>query len=166
MVKHDDEARTPKTPRRPRADKEAHQAAFLGAYARCLDITRAAKAVPVERGAHYRWLREDPTYPARFEAVAREAADMVEAAAFDLAVKGKIIRVYHNGEMIDERRQPDGEMQRFLLSKLHPRYKDTDVIDQTINAARMADEIEKLRASLPGGKRPVTHPDAAAEGKG
>ncbi len=107
-------------------------------------------------------MQTDTNYRARFESLTRQAADEVEAAAFELATRGRRVRVYHQGQLIDQYRQPDSEMIRYLLTRLHPRYKPNAQADPVIEQARMAEEIERLRATLPGGKRAVTGCEQAA----
>jgi transcriptional regulator of acetoin/glycerol metabolism len=54
--------------------KTARQAAFLAALACRGQIVKAAAAVPISRGTHYRWCREDSDYKARFEVAVQLAA--------------------------------------------------------------------------------------------
>lgn len=59
-------------PQRRLLDKKT---AFLAAFVACADLTRAAATVGIDRSEHYRWLKGDPTYGARFEAARAQAQD-------------------------------------------------------------------------------------------
>lgn len=63
------------------------QAAFLGAYSRCGNITEAARIARVERQMHYRWM-EEREYAQLFKAAHDEAIDRLERIARQRAEKG------------------------------------------------------------------------------
>lgn len=62
--------------------------AFLAAYVRLANVSKAAKAAKIERALHYRWLEEDPDYPKQFQAAQREAAQVLEDEAIRRAHEG------------------------------------------------------------------------------
>jgi hypothetical protein len=62
--------------------------AFLAAFKLTASITKAAAAAKCERGLHYRWLAEDPTYAAKFEDAKEEAAQTLEDEAIRRAHEG------------------------------------------------------------------------------
>jgi hypothetical protein len=74
-----------RAPRTPRIDKRA---AFLAAYAECGSIRDAAKAARIERSAHYRWLKADPDYFARFQEADAHATQSLEDEAMERAMRG------------------------------------------------------------------------------
>ena len=65
---------TPIAQARERADKTLHQGAFLAAYARRGDISKAADEAGVNRRRHYEWLK-DPDYEAAFKAAHQDCID-------------------------------------------------------------------------------------------
>jgi hypothetical protein len=71
--------------RTPRIDKRS---AFLAAYAECGSIRDAAKAARIERSAHYRWLKADPDYFARFQEADAHATQSLEDEAMERAMRG------------------------------------------------------------------------------
>jgi hypothetical protein len=78
-------ARHKRAVRTPRIDKRA---AFLAAYAECGSIRDAAKAAHIERSAHYRWLKADPDYFARFQEADARATQSLEDEAMERAMRG------------------------------------------------------------------------------
>lgn len=64
------------------------QAAFLAAFIATASVTKAAKAARIDRALHYRWLDEDPDYPAKFKTAAEQAADVLESEAVRRAHEG------------------------------------------------------------------------------
>jgi hypothetical protein len=72
-------------PRTPRIDKRS---AFLAAYAECGSIRDASKAARIERSAHYRWLKADPDYFARFQEADAHATQSLEDEAMERAMRG------------------------------------------------------------------------------
>lgn len=68
--------------------RETRQTAFLAAYAQTLSVTDAAHAAGTARDTHYAWLRDDPTYPARFEAARVQAIDAAAGVAYQRATVG------------------------------------------------------------------------------
>lgn len=61
--------------------RQVLQSAFLAAYSAAGSISEAAKVAGCSRETHYRWMREDPTYPARFQTAFEESADSLEDEA-------------------------------------------------------------------------------------
>jgi len=84
-----------------------NQERFLGAYSECASIVRASRCAQINRTTHYVWMREDPTYPARFKDAQERAASNLRDEAVRRAVhgirkpvlyKGKPVRV--NGKIL------------------------------------------------------------------
>jgi hypothetical protein len=74
------------------------QRAFLAAYAKCGNITRAAALAKVARSRHYEWM-DDPDYAAAFGAAGEEACDLLESEARRRAVDGIEEPVVYQGEL-------------------------------------------------------------------
>ena len=64
------------------------RAAFLAAYGIAASIDAACKAAKIDRKQHYRWLKGDADYAARFRDVKTEAADALEDEAVERAMRG------------------------------------------------------------------------------
>ncbi len=67
---------------------EARKRAFLAAFAETGRVDKAAEAVGIHRGTHYKWLRDDPDYPERFRQAEQEAARTLEDEAVRRATEG------------------------------------------------------------------------------
>ena len=97
----------------------ARQRAFLKAYSITGSVVKSAEAAKVERGMHYRWIK-DKEYQQAFEAARLEFADVLEAAVISRAVDGTLEPVFYKGKAVGAiRRYSDGNAQ-FLLRGLRP----------------------------------------------
>jgi hypothetical protein len=80
--------------RADRADKLLHQAAFLGAYGKLGNITKAAAEADIGRSQHYEWM-QDPEYERRFLDAHRLAiqtmVDRAQELAFGSAPDARLI---------------------------------------------------------------------------
>lgn len=86
-------------------DSSRQQARFLECFAVCGQVIQAARWAKLHRQAHYGWLREDPTYRARFEAAEEKAARALEDEAVRRAREGVRRPVFYKGRIcgyIDE----------------------------------------------------------------
>lgn len=83
-----------------RKGRVSRQGAFLAAFAECGNLTRAAKSAKIERDMHYRWLKDDPDYPALFDEARVKAADLLEEEARRRAVEGVFEPTTHKGEFV------------------------------------------------------------------
>lgn len=70
-----------------RVDKVLHQSAFLAAYGRLGNITKAAAEAEIGRSQHYEWL-EDAEYERRFLEAHKLAIQTIVDRAQELAVAG------------------------------------------------------------------------------
>ena len=83
--------------------REAHQEAFLAAFRVHGTITAAAKQVELQRDVHYRWLKEDPGYPERFEDAKGAFADRLVAESVRRAVEGTERYVVSAGRLVTDK---------------------------------------------------------------
>lgn len=74
------------------------QAAFLAAFSGCGRVSRAAEIAEICRDDHYRWMKDDPTYPERFEATRQKAIGFLEDVAIKRATEGWLEPVFYKGE--------------------------------------------------------------------
>jgi hypothetical protein len=106
-----------KNVRQPRI--EAHQLAFLAAYAETCSITSAARAAKLNRSAHYDWLASDEEYRKAFAKAHEQAADALEDEAVRRAHEGteKPITVAGERELV---REYSDTLLIFLLKAIRP----------------------------------------------
>lgn len=105
--------------------KSSKKAAFLAAYAECGNISRAAEIAKIERRNHYRWLENDPEYPALFKEAEQQACDRLEQEARRRAVEGTLKPVFHKGEQCGVIREYSDTLLIFLLKGALPdKYAD------------------------------------------
>jgi hypothetical protein len=72
--------------------------AFLAAYRRCANITRAAEAAGIEKTIHYRWLKQSEAYAADFREAQEQAAQVLEDEAVERATIGVYEPTIYQGE--------------------------------------------------------------------
>ena len=73
------------------------QAAFLAAFSGCGMVKRAAEIAKIGRDDHYRWMRDDKTYPPRFEEARSKAITFLEDIAVERATQGWLEPVFYQG---------------------------------------------------------------------
>jgi hypothetical protein len=83
-------------------DKTPHvkKTAFLAAYARTGNISKAAEDAGVDRKLHYQWLKNDPAYPDAFTEAHEKSVERMEAEADRRAVQGLQKVKTYQGEII------------------------------------------------------------------
>jgi hypothetical protein len=77
----------------------AKQRAFLASYARCGNISQAAKAAKVGRRDHYDWLNANSLYAAAFADAREDAIEALEREARRRAYLGREEPVIYQGEL-------------------------------------------------------------------
>jgi hypothetical protein len=80
-------ARIPKRKRSRQTRTIDKRGPFLAAYTACGCVDRAAKAVHIDRSAHYHWMKE-PAYFAKFQEARAISTQTLEDKAVDLALRG------------------------------------------------------------------------------
>jgi hypothetical protein len=94
--------------------------AFIAAFKTAASITEAAKAIGVDRAAHYDWLRDVAGYKEAFEAAKEEAAQTLEDEAVRRAMKGTTEAIYYQGKAVGARRVYSDALMMFLLRGMRP----------------------------------------------
>lgn len=79
-------------------DTRARQMAFLASYGMTCNISAAARACDMARSSHFRWLKEDPDYPALFAEAKELAHQVLMDSAVEKATVGWLEPVFHNGQ--------------------------------------------------------------------
>ena len=76
------------------------QGPFLASIAILGRISEAATAAKISRQSHYRWLKEDPAYPALFATARAKAIDAWQDEAIRRAVDGVFEPLTYKGEFV------------------------------------------------------------------
>jgi len=76
------------------------QRAFLAAFAKTCNITRASAAAKVHRTCHFRWMRDDTEYSAAFARAREEAITVLEDEAVRRAHEGIAKPVWFQGNEV------------------------------------------------------------------
>jgi hypothetical protein len=81
-------------------ERPARQDRFLAAHAELAVLYKSAEAADVSVESHYVWLRDDPTYRARFEEADRKGIEALEARVIQRAREGLRRRVVQGGKVV------------------------------------------------------------------
>ncbi len=73
--------------------KSTKQELFLRAFAKCGNVTMAARQVKISKTDHYRWLEKDATYGERFYEAKESAIEYLEELLLREAEKGQIAAI-------------------------------------------------------------------------
>lgn len=119
------------------------QSAFLKAFTLSGSITKAADDAKVERGMHYRWLR-DPKYLAQFKAARRTAIQGWEDEAVRRANEGVLEPVFYKGKACGAVRRYSDGLLMFLLRGAKPQ-KYRERVDAQVHGS--VDVVQRLVAA-------------------
>jgi hypothetical protein len=112
----------------------AAQVRFLACFSATLNASRSSRVAKIDRQQHYRWLRDDPTYPGRFKEAMQMGIRTLEDHAVKLAHEGVKRMVTYKGKPVVYRGQVvyetefDSQLIMFLL-KNYDRKRFGDKID-------------------------------------
>lgn len=149
-------------------DRAINQARFLAAFAEGGNTTVAARWAHITRQNHSKWMREDPTYPARFAEAEKQATRLLTDEAVRRASEGVSRPVLYKGRHVHVGGRPLYETEysdtllMFLLKGLEPeRFGDKQNIkidwdgDLTKLPDRALDAIIDLMIQREAGGDPI-----------
>ena len=96
------------------------ETAFLAALAETCNVTRACKAVGVNRNTAYDWRDRDPEFAKRWDRARAIGADALEDEAMRRAKEGLLEPVFHQGRAIGTIRKYSDTLTIFLLKGAKP----------------------------------------------
>lgn len=118
------------------------QTRFLDAFASLGSVQSASRWADITRDAHYKWLRDDPSYPARFDEALKAAARRFEDEAVRRAVEGMPKGIYYKGKRVAIEREYSDQLLALLLKANNPeKFGDKSKLD--VNVARVT-SIEQV----------------------
>jgi hypothetical protein len=146
----------------PNGIRQPKRRAFLAAYARCGNVSEAARIAGCNRLSHYEWLRTDERYAEVFEQAHEIAIDYLEAVARQRATDGWLEPVFYHGEVVGHVRKFSDTLLIFLMKGARP---DTYRDNATIRHTGADGGAIKVEAEYELSRRIMDRPDllAAAE---
>jgi hypothetical protein len=156
------------------------QKQFLEQYARCGNLTEAARKCRIDRNRHYDWL-QDPEYEAKFANAYAQACDIVDGEIRRRGVTGILKPVFYKGEKVGSIREYSDTLLIFLAKGMMPdKYaqfikgdiEHSGTISRAIDFAELSDEqldtLQKwTRAAVGSGSKTLeilAEPDVSGSG--
>ena len=81
----------------------------------------AARSAGLSARSAYALRVRSPAFSAAWDAAQQLAVGRLSALAFDRAIHGRVEQVYHQGELVGEKRVPSERLLMWLLSRLDPK---------------------------------------------
>lgn len=120
------------TPKPGKTWNRKKQASFLAAYRTQGTIRAAAELSGVSRNRHAVWLREDPTYAARFQVAEDDAKDSIDEEIRRRAITGVDKPVFQGGKQVGTIRERSDVLLIFLAKGANPeKYRERTENRQT-----------------------------------
>lgn len=110
------------------AQRAILQDRFLGEFAKCGVIRRAAAEAGCSRQVIYEWLK-NPEFKARYETAESDALDVIREAIHDRGVEGWDEPVYQGGRYVGSVRKYSDSLLQFLARKRLPECRDKEAIE-------------------------------------
>jgi hypothetical protein len=97
------------------------QRLFIETLAETGSVHLSAKTAGLSGRSAYALRVRSPAFSNAWDAAQQLAVGRLSALAFDRAIHGRIEQVYHDGELVAEKRFPSDKLLMWLLSRLDPR---------------------------------------------
>lgn len=97
------------------------QRLFIETLAETGSVHLSAKAAGLSARSAYALRVRSSAFAQTWDAAQQLAVGRLSALAFDRAIHGRIEQVYHDGELVGEKRVPSDRLLMWLLSRLDPR---------------------------------------------
>lgn len=97
------------------------QRIFIETLAETGSVHVAAQAAGLSARSSYALRLRSPAFSAAWDAAQQLAVGRLSALAFDRAIHGRVEQIYHEGELVGERRVPSERLLMWLLSRLDPK---------------------------------------------
>jgi hypothetical protein len=96
------------------------QRVFLTNLAETGSVHAAAASARLSARSAYRLRARSPAFAAAWDVADRLAVGRLSAIAFDRAINGRTEQVWHDGELVAEKRLPSDRLLMWLLARLDP----------------------------------------------
>ena len=97
------------------------QRLYIETLAETGSVHLSAKAAGLSARSAYALRVRSPAFSAAWDAAQQLAVGRLSALAFDRAIHGRVEQVYHQGELVGEKRVPSERLLMWLLSRLDPK---------------------------------------------
>ena len=122
------------------------QRLFLVNLAETGSVHLASAAARLTARSAYRLRARSPAFAAAWDTADQLAVGRLSALAFDRAINGRTEQVWHEGELVAEKRLPSDKLLMWLLARLDPR---RFAAPWELRKAGAADPQAEARASFP-----------------
>jgi hypothetical protein len=136
----------PKSRQRSRIRQDMNQIKFLAAFSVSGSIIEACRWSGTSRESHFRWMRDDPTYPPRFAEAEKQSTRTLEDEAVRRAKNGIEEPILYKGKPVYVQGQPltkltydTTSLWKLLEARAPEKYKRDSKID--ISVQTQADRI-------------------------
>ena len=120
---------------------------FLEEFAKCANLSSAAKVAGVNRNIHYVWL-EDPEYVKAFDVAHKQACDAIDQEIYRRGAKGFLEPVFYQGRKVADIRKYDSTLLIFFAKGLMPdKYRENFKGDISLSGnvnANVSVDLSKL----------------------
>jgi len=97
------------------------QRIYIETLAETGSVHLSAKAAGLSARSAYALRIRSPAFSAAWDAAQQLAVGRLSALAFDRAIHGRIEQVYHQGDLVGEKRVPSERLLMWLLARLDPK---------------------------------------------
>lgn len=99
----------------------ARQRLFLATLAETGSVHLAATEARLSARGAYRLRARSPAFAAAWDTAEQLAVGRLSSLAFDRAINGRVEQVWHEGQLVAEKRLPSDRLLMWLLARLDPR---------------------------------------------
>lgn len=99
----------------------ARQRLFIETLAETGSVHVSARGAGLSARSAYALRVRSPAFSAAWDAAQQLAVGRLSALAFDRAIHGRVEQVYHQGDLVGEKRVPSERLLMWLLSRLDPK---------------------------------------------
>ena len=124
----------------------ARQRLFLANLAETGSVHLACSAARLTARSAYRLRARSPAFAAAWDTADQLAVGRLSALAFDRAIHGRTEQVWHEGDLVAEKRLPSDRLLMWLLARLDPR---RFAAPSELRKDGVADPQAEARASFP-----------------
>lgn len=129
--------------------QDTNQKRFLAAFSVAGSIVIASRWSKVHRQSHYNWMRDDATYPPRFEAAEKAASRSLEDEAVRRAAHGLKKAVWYKGKVVGYETEFSDSLLLALLKGNNPeKFRERATFEHTGKDGKPLLDLASVRAYM------------------